>query len=374
MQSSSSCMYSNLNGFLAVNKVFHRPHRATPLADIPSGRGDLDDAANMTGVLLFLLPCTMVWIPQSPPGVSSLDFPNFLSIGSMSIVVLITLYSRNMLSIYHIDHHTIETITKEPWLDFAVSEIENVLTAKLLSRKRMPLQVPNENCEYYLGDRCWRQLTNEARIPLDPPLSMSSHISPVALLEMRQAGFLDSEQFVTGEERETYASYWAKQTLEVGHQLINSQMMGNIDLFRPTTLRAGITPMVVTSTSVHSLSQDFNLPDKPEGPDPGWYMELTGRRELLPIHRLRDPPPMSSSYGVERLQQLIDELVTAHRHIDSIDDQLYAHDLQLRRGRDVWVVPLPPGGGARMRQRGIGLQSRGGGTSRMWRGTGDDSQ
>ncbi|KAF6156297.1 hypothetical protein GIB67_010106, partial [Kingdonia uniflora] len=119
-----------------------------------------------------------------------------------------------------------------------------------------------------------------------------------------QAGFLDSEQFVTGEERETYASYWAKQTLEVGHLLINSQMMGNIDLFRPTTLRAGITPMVVTSTSVHSLSQDFNLPDKPEGPDPGWYMELTGRRELLPIHRLRDPPPMSSSYGLEVLWHL----------------------------------------------------------------------
>ncbi|KAF6142847.1 hypothetical protein GIB67_002711 [Kingdonia uniflora] len=62
---------------------------------------------------------------------------------------------------YHIDHRTIEMITWEPWLDFAVSEIEDVLTAKLLSRKRMPLQVPNGNCEYYLGDRCWRQLTGE---------------------------------------------------------------------------------------------------------------------------------------------------------------------------------------------------------------------
>ncbi|KAF6175401.1 hypothetical protein GIB67_036492 [Kingdonia uniflora] len=40
---------------------------------------------------------------------------------------------------YHIDHHTIETITWEPWFNFAVSETEDVLNAKLLSRKRIPL-------------------------------------------------------------------------------------------------------------------------------------------------------------------------------------------------------------------------------------------
>ncbi|KAF6134784.1 hypothetical protein GIB67_002185 [Kingdonia uniflora] len=105
-----------------------------------------------------------------------------------------------ILGKYHIDHRTVETITWEPWLDSAVSEIEDVLTVKLLSRKRMPLQVPNRNCEYYLGDRCWRQLTIEARIPLDPPLSISPHISLAALQEMRQARFLDCEQFVIGEE------------------------------------------------------------------------------------------------------------------------------------------------------------------------------
>ncbi|KAF6138471.1 hypothetical protein GIB67_022505 [Kingdonia uniflora] len=55
---------------------------------------------------------------------------------------------------YHIDHRTVETITWEPWFDSAVSETEDALNAKLLSRKRIPLQVPNENCEYYLGDRC----------------------------------------------------------------------------------------------------------------------------------------------------------------------------------------------------------------------------
>ncbi|KAF6154669.1 hypothetical protein GIB67_000553 [Kingdonia uniflora] len=86
-----------------------------------------------------------------------------------------------ILGRYHIDHRTIETITSEPWSESAVSEIEDVLTAKLLSRKRMQLQVPNRNCEYYLGDRCWRQLTDEARIPLDPPLSISPHIRPAAL-------------------------------------------------------------------------------------------------------------------------------------------------------------------------------------------------
>ncbi|KAF6168762.1 hypothetical protein GIB67_012160 [Kingdonia uniflora] len=178
-----------------------------------------------------------------------------------------------ILGRYHIDHRTIETITWEPWLDSVVFEIENVLTAKLLSCKRMPLQVPNGNCKYYLGDRCWRQLDGEARIPLDYQLSMSLHISSVVLHEMRQAGFLDCEQFVVGEERETYALYWAEQTSEVGYMLTDSQRMGNIDMFGPTTLSAGITPVVVTSASVHSASQDFSLPGEVEGPNPRWYIK-----------------------------------------------------------------------------------------------------
>ncbi|KAF6176452.1 hypothetical protein GIB67_010089 [Kingdonia uniflora] len=180
------------------------------------------------------------------------------------------------------------------------------------------------------------QVTGEVRISLDSPLSMSPHISPVALHEMRQVGFLECEQFVVREERETYASYWAEQT-----------------------------------------SEDFSLSGKAEGPDPGWHMKWTGRREMLPIARLRDLPPMSSSYDQEklwhlthgmrqlvlaefaqdaqRLQEVEDKLAIARRQIDSIDHQLYAHDLQLKRGRDVRVVPLPPGGGARTRQRGSGL-------------------
>ncbi|KAF6137283.1 hypothetical protein GIB67_036320 [Kingdonia uniflora] len=38
------------------------------------------------------------------------------------------------------------------------------------------------------------------------------------------------------------------------------------------------------------------------------------------------------------------------------------------------VVPLPPGGDARTRQRGSGPRTRGGGTSRRGRGTGDNSE
>ncbi|KAF6151155.1 hypothetical protein GIB67_037363 [Kingdonia uniflora] len=196
-----------------------------------------------------------------------------------------------ILGRYHIDHRTVDTVTWKPWLESAVSEIEDVLTAKLLFGKRIPLQVPNGNCEYYLGDRCWRQLAGEVRIPLDPLLSMSPHISPAILQEMRQVGFLDCEQLLVGEERETYASYWAKQISKVDHLLTESQRIGNIDLFGPTVLRAGIIPVVVTLALVHSLSQDFSLPGEAEGPDPGWYMEWTGWRERLPITRLRDPPP-----------------------------------------------------------------------------------
>ncbi|KAF6135197.1 hypothetical protein GIB67_035268 [Kingdonia uniflora] len=129
------------------------------------------------------------------------------------------------------------------------------------------------------------------------------------LIIKEEAGFVDCGQFVVGEERKTYASYWAEQTSKVGHMLTDSQRMGNLDLFRPSALRAGITPVVVTSASVHSLSQDFSLPGE---------------------------------------------------------------DLQLRRWRDVRVVPLPPGGGARTRQRGSGPRTRGGSTNRRGRGTGDD--
>ncbi|KAF6166458.1 hypothetical protein GIB67_038195, partial [Kingdonia uniflora] len=225
------------------------------------------------------------------------------------------------------------------------------------------------NCKYYLGDRCWRQVTGEVSIPLDPPLSIWPHISPTALHEVRQAGGRPHvDRFPEdGESRSV----------------------------RLTVLRDGITPVVVMSASVHSLSQDFSLPGEAEGPDLGWHMKWTGRRERLPIARLRDPPPMSSSYGTEelwhlthgmrrlvlaesardarRLQEVEDELAIARKQIDNIDHQLYAHNLQLRRGRDVQVVPLPPRGGARTRQRGSGPRTRGGSTSRKGRGTGDDS-
>ncbi|KAF6141764.1 hypothetical protein GIB67_027942 [Kingdonia uniflora] len=40
---------------------------------------------------------------------------------------------------YHIDHHTVETIIWEPWFDSTVSETEDVLNGKLISRKRIPL-------------------------------------------------------------------------------------------------------------------------------------------------------------------------------------------------------------------------------------------
>ncbi|KAF6152283.1 hypothetical protein GIB67_005937 [Kingdonia uniflora] len=176
--------------------------------------------------------------------------------------------------------------------------------------------------------------------------------------------------------------------------LIDSQRMGNIDRFGPTALKAGIIPVVVTSTSVHILSQDFSLPGEAEGPDLGWHMEWTWRRERLPIARLRDSPPMTSSYGAEelchlthgmrrlvlaesvrdaqRIQEVEEELAIARKQIDSIDHLQYAHDLQLRRGCDVRVLLLPSGGGARTWHRGSCPRTREGSTSHRGRGTGDD--
>ncbi|KAF6142548.1 hypothetical protein GIB67_039512 [Kingdonia uniflora] len=121
--------------------------------------------------------------------------------------------------------------------------------------------------------KCWKQLTGTTGIPLDLPLSMSPHLSPADLQVMRQADFVDCEQFVIGEERETYASYCVNQTVET-----------------------------------------------------------TG------------------------------EVATLRRHFDSVDGQLHEHDLHLRRGHDVRVVPLPPGGGVRAKQHGSGPRTRGGGS------------
>ncbi|KAF6156649.1 hypothetical protein GIB67_017785 [Kingdonia uniflora] len=157
-------------------------------------------------------------------------------------------------------YYTGKELTR-PWLESAVSKLDDVRRASLLSRTRMPLQVPNGNCEYYLGDRCWRQLTGTAGILLDTLLNMSPHLSLADLQAMRWAGFVDCEQFVIREEQETYASYWANQIVE---------------------------------------------------------------------------------------------------------------DLHLRKGRDVRVVPVLPGGGARMRQRRSGPLTRGGGSSCRRRGTGDN--
>ncbi|KAF6147147.1 hypothetical protein GIB67_036866 [Kingdonia uniflora] len=111
--------------------------------------------------------------------------------------------------------------------------------------------------------------------------------------------------------------------------------------------RIGITPVVVTSSEVHSLSQNFILPGKAEEPDLGWHIEWIRRREMLPIHCLRDSPPVSASYGVEELwhlthymrrlclaesarnaqwiQELTDENATLRKNMDSVDDQLYSH-------------------------------------------------
>ncbi|KAF6175846.1 hypothetical protein GIB67_003334 [Kingdonia uniflora] len=171
--------------------------------------------------------------------------------------------------------------------------------------------------------------------------------------------------------------------------------MGNIDLFGPTALRVGIIPVMVTSASVHSLSQDFSLPNKVEGPNPGWHMEWTGRRKMFPIARMRNLPPMSSSYDAEelwhlshgmrrlaltesardtqRLQELTDKNATLRRQLDSVDELIYVNDLHLRRGRDVRVVLRSAESIARTRQHKSGLRTRGGSTSHGGRGTGDDS-
>ncbi|KAF6140161.1 hypothetical protein GIB67_028967 [Kingdonia uniflora] len=140
------------------------------------------------------------------------------------------------------------------------------------------------------------EVTGEVRISLDPPFSMSPHIIPAALHEMRQAG---------------------------GRP--------HVDRF----------PEDGESRSVRTECTQ------------GWYYTRS---------------------DAQRIQEIEEELVIARRQIDSIDHQLYAHDLQLRRGRDVRVVPLPPGGGGRTRQRGSGPRTRGGSTSRRGWGTGDDSE
>ncbi|KAF6135031.1 hypothetical protein GIB67_014080, partial [Kingdonia uniflora] len=148
--------------------------------------------------------------------------------------------------------------------------------------------------------------------------------------------------------------------------------------------------------TIETITWEPCFSGEPEGLDPGWHIAWTGRHEMPPIHRLRDPLPMPSSCSAEELrylthvmqrlcliesardpqmmQELTYEVATLRRYLDSVDDQLYSHEVRLRRWHDVQVVPLVPGGGSRTRQRRSGPRTRGGGTSRKGWGTGDDSE
>ncbi|KAF6144420.1 hypothetical protein GIB67_024647 [Kingdonia uniflora] len=57
---------------------------------------------------------------------------------------------------YLIGYQTIESISWQPWGTYVALQLDEVHTASYPSRKRLPLQVPNKNCKYNLGDRCWR--------------------------------------------------------------------------------------------------------------------------------------------------------------------------------------------------------------------------
>ncbi|KAF6157341.1 hypothetical protein GIB67_004279, partial [Kingdonia uniflora] len=59
---------------------------------------------------------------------------------------------------YLIGHWTNVSINWQPWGTSVALQLNNVFTASYLSRKRMSLQVPNGNYEYYMGNRCWRVL------------------------------------------------------------------------------------------------------------------------------------------------------------------------------------------------------------------------
>ncbi|KAF6157066.1 hypothetical protein GIB67_041527 [Kingdonia uniflora] len=91
-------------------------------------------------------------------------------------------------------------------------------------------------------------------------------------------------------------------------------------------------------------------------------------------HGMRRLVLVESAWDAQRLPEEEKEFSIARRQIESIDHQIYAHDVQLRRGRDVRVVPLLPGGGARTRQHESGLRTRGGSTSRRGRGSRYDSE
>ncbi|KAF6134836.1 hypothetical protein GIB67_002237 [Kingdonia uniflora] len=83
--------------FMMGHLKFQMANDTVPLGYL-TAVANLTRLPNMTGALLFLLPCTMVLIPQSRLGVPSLDLSNFLRIGSTSIVGLATLLSKKMLS------------------------------------------------------------------------------------------------------------------------------------------------------------------------------------------------------------------------------------------------------------------------------------
>ncbi|KAF6173359.1 hypothetical protein GIB67_027054 [Kingdonia uniflora] len=129
-----------------------------------------------------------------------------------------------ILGRYHIDHRSVETITWEPLLDSAVSK------------------------------------TEDARIPLDPPLNMSPHISPAALQEMRQGGFLDFGIFFKAHPTEM--SYWRVSDLNGPNMAFpNFQAFNKLtDLILRNCSITGPIPTYIgqTMTVIQTIDLSFN--------------------------------------------------------------------------------------------------------------------
>ncbi|KAL5705003.1 hypothetical protein ACHQM5_023355 [Ranunculus cassubicifolius] len=139
---------------------------------------------------------------------------------------------------------TQRSIHWRPWFRSAHLAAADVQRALQLSRARVVLRGYRlEDQCWYLGDRCFRQLTGRISIPWDVPPTMDvrrgadipPHVVDQSYVDMSWA---DSEGHTAHVTEEQYTRYWSR--VSIGRLLTDAMHVGNVELYGPRALRPGV--------------------------------------------------------------------------------------------------------------------------------------
>ncbi|KAF6163085.1 hypothetical protein GIB67_001413 [Kingdonia uniflora] len=234
-----------------------------------------------------------------------------------------------------IELRTLENIEWQPWRGSKYIGLPLIQRAEAFSRKRVLLHNPSYGPKWYLGDRCWRQMTGTESVPMDPPAGMteSEEISDAEVEVLRQHNFIDATPFVVlGID---YRVYWRR--VSMGYLLPAYHRGVNVDLVGHGAFREGLRiPRAEGHGYISKVHEDMEIPEVSEE-DPGWFMEVAGvgggaTSRFLPIPSMDD----TETIGVPVPDTLTrDEL--AHRYLQSLRLSTGMRTLTLEHTREIWL-------------------------------------